>query len=279
MPRFSTICHWLVWTSLLAIITSCESPPRYNTTDRGLKWKLLSFTDSKQSLDSAQHYFVEYMISPLHGSDTLAYSFDQLVESGNDPLRTFLQTRSVGDRLELVTSFRDTLNAHLPYGDTLVYQIRIDRMRTKRQLEDRRLQELSTLDSLMRIDSVSSAYREVNGAYFRTIASGDTTTVRRGKEIVIHYQGRTLDGKVFDDSRRMAAPLRFVYGNEDQVLVGLEIALSQMHLHEKAEVILPSWLAFGSNGSADGRVLPFTSVIYEIEVLEVAKDDLPQITD
>ncbi|MGB6036782.1 MAG: FKBP-type peptidyl-prolyl cis-trans isomerase [Cryomorphaceae bacterium] len=239
----------------------------------------MSFTDNEQSLDSAQHYYVEYLISPLHRSDTLAYAFDQLVEPGDDPLRAFLQTRSVGDRLELVSSFRDTLNADLPYGDTLVYQLRIDRMRTKRQLEDSRLQELSTLDSLMRIDSVAAAYREMNGAYFQTITAGDTASVRRGKEIVIHYQGRTLDGKVFDDSRRMAAPLRFVYGNEDQVLEGLEIALSQMHLHEKAEVIIPSWLAFGSTGSADGRVLPYTSVIYEIEVFEVARDQLPQIAD
>jgi FKBP-type peptidyl-prolyl cis-trans isomerase len=66
--------------------------------------------------------------------------------------------------------------------------------------------------------------------------------------------------------------LRFVYGNEDQVLKGLEIALSQMHLHEKAEVILPSWLAFGSSGSADGRVSPFTTVVYQVEVLELAKN-------
>jgi hypothetical protein len=244
-----------------------------------VKWKLLSFTDKEQSLDSAQHYFIEYLISPIHGSDTLAYAFDQLVQRGDDPLRAFLQTRSVGDRLEMVTFFRDTLNSDLPYGDTLLYQLRIDRMRTKRQLEDSRLQELSRLDSLMRIDSVASAYREIDGAYFRNIALGDTASVRRGREIVIHYQGRTLDGQIFDDSRRMAAPLRFVYGNDDQVLVGLEIAISQMHLYEKAEVILPSWLAFGSTGSADGRVPPYTSVIYQVEVLELAKGELPQIAD
>ncbi|MFT4771232.1 MAG: hypothetical protein ACI9CP_000094 [Cryomorphaceae bacterium] len=272
MQRFSTICHWLVRTSLLLLFVSCETTPEYNTTAQGLQWKLLSFNDNKQSLDSAEHYFVEFLVCPLNSSDTLAYAYDQFLKRGNDPLRTFLQSRSVGDNLEMVTSLRDTLNADLPFGDTLVYQLRIDRMRTKRQLEDNRLQELLILDSLMRVDSVASAYREIEGAYFRTILKGDTARVLRGKEIVIHYQGRTLDGKVFDDSRRMAASLRFVYGNEDQVLKGLEIALSQMHLHEKAEVILPSWLAFGSSGSADGRVSTFTTVVYQVEVLELAKN-------
>ena len=279
MQRFSTICHWLVFTSLLLCIVSCQTTPAYNVTKRGLQWKLVSFTENDQSLDSAEHYFVEYMIRPFNSSDTLAYAYDHLLKRGDDPLRDFLQGRFVGDDLEILTALRDTLNAELPYQDTLVYRLRIDRMRTKRQLEDRRLQELTKLDSLIQIDSVASAFREMDGIYYRSIVAGDTTAVRRGKEIIIHYQGRRLDGKVFDDSRRMAAPLRFVYGNEDQVLKGLEIALSQMHLDEKAEFILPSWLAFGSTGSADGRVPPYSSVIYQVEVLAIAKDDLPQIAN
>lgn len=269
MQRYFTTWHWLAWTSFLMLVVSCDSPPEYNTTERGLAWKLISFADQGHSLDSAEQYVVEYSIHPRWGADTLAYVFDQLLITGDDPLRTFLQTRSVGDQLEIVSSFRDTLNTHLPYRDTLIYRLRIDRMRTKRQLEDSRKQELIKLDRLARLDSVLSAYREIGGAYFRTLSAGDTTRVRGGKEIVIHYRGRTLSGKVFDDSRRMAAPLRFIYGNEDQVLKGLDIALSQMHLREKAEIILPSWLAFGSNGSADGRVAPFTTVVYEVEVIEL----------
>ncbi|HKK40024.1 MAG TPA: FKBP-type peptidyl-prolyl cis-trans isomerase [Cryomorphaceae bacterium] len=272
MLRFFTICLWLVWTSLIFLIVSCEAPPPYNTTDQGVQWKLLSFSTKEQSLDSAEQYFVQVLVSLKGKSDTLAYAYDQLLMRGDDPLRVFLQTRAVGDSLEIVTAIRDTLNADLPFRDTLVYHLRIDRMRTLNQLEDSRLLELAILDTLIRRDSLSTAYREVNGSYFKTIAIGDTAKVVRGKEIVIHYQGRTLDGRVFDDSRRMAAPLRFVFGNEDQVLKGLEIALSQMHLHEKAEVILPSWLAFGASGSADGRVPPFTPVVYRIEVLELAKD-------
>jgi hypothetical protein len=224
MQRFSTICHWLVWTSLILSLFSCDAPPRYNTTDRGLQWKLLSFTDNEQSLDSAEQYFVEVLVSPLHSSDTLTYVYDQFLQKGDDPLRAFLQSRYVGDSLEMVTASRDILNANLPYPDTLMYHLRIDRMRTMRQMEDSRLQELISLDSLVQIDSVAAAYRETEGAYFRTILSGDTAKVRRGKEIVIHYQGRSLDGKVFDDSRRMSAPLRFVFGNEDQVLKGLDLA-------------------------------------------------------
>jgi FKBP-type peptidyl-prolyl cis-trans isomerase len=69
----------------------------------------------------------------------------------------------------------------------------------------------------------------------------------------------------------MVAPLRFVFGNEGQVLLGIEKALGVMRKGDYARVIIPSWNAFGNTGSADGRVLPYTPVIYEVEVLEVAQ--------
>jgi hypothetical protein len=272
MLRLSTIYPWFVWISASVFFASCESKPEYNTTADGLQWKLVSFTDSGQKLDSAEQYYVELLITDNAKSDTLFYKYNQLLKKGSDPLRNFLQTRSVGDSLYLQTSLRDTLNADLPFRDTLIYRLRIDRMRTAAQLEDRRLNELTELDSLVRTDSVLSAYREMDGVYFKTIQRPDTAKVVKGKEIVIHYQGRTLEGETFDDSRRMSAPLRFIYGNEGQVLPGIDLALSQMHLDEKAEVIMPSWHAFGSEGSADGRVPPFTTVVYRIEVIELSKE-------
>lgn len=249
----------------------CEEHPKYSSHDGGVKWKMLAFSDAQLSLDSAEQYFLEYIIHPLHTEDTLAFQFDQLIVKGNDPFRRFIQSRSVGDSLEILTCQKDTLNSHLPFKDTLLYRVRIDRMRTRSHLNNRRLQELVLLDSLIRQDSVRAYYREVEGGYYRSLHSDDTTQVRRGKEIVIHYQGRTIDGQVFDDSRRMSSPLRFVLGNEGQVLKGLEVALSQMRNNEVSEIILPSWLAFGSKGSADGRVSPFTPVVYTVEVLEVSK--------
>ena len=240
-------------------------------TQEGVQWKVLAFADEEQCLDSAEQYYLEYSIHPLHSACTLVYEYDQFLSRGKDPFRKFLQSRSVGDSLEIITFLKDTLNVQLPYRDTLLYRIRIDRMRTKAQLEDRRIQELTSLDLLARSDSVQKDYRELEGGYYRSMYSRDTTEVRKGKEIVIHYQGRTLDGRVFDDSRQMAAPMRFIYGNEDQVLKGVEIALAQMTKNELAEIILPSWLAFGSSGSADGRIPPYSTVIYQVEVLEVSK--------
>jgi FKBP-type peptidyl-prolyl cis-trans isomerase len=143
-------------------------------------------------------------------------------------------------------------------------------MRTQRQLEDARLIELSLLEAVIKTDSVQSNYREYKGVWMRTLTPGDTSLVREGREVVVHYQGRTTQGQVFDDSRIQEGPLRFVMGQEHQVIPGIEIGLERMHRGEVAELIIPSWLAFGGKGSVGGLVQPFSTVIYQVEVLELS---------
>lgn len=262
-----TIWLWLISISLL---TACEPAPEYNVSEQGYRWKLLSFSDRNQSVDSAEHVLLEGLILSGDEEDTLDYFYDEVLIEGEYPIYNFLSSRYVGDSLKIYSFRRDSLNDDLSWNDSLVYFLRIDRIRTPRELSRMQSLEMLKLDSLIRVDSVIENYSEFEGIYMRSLREGDTLSVEKGREIVIHYQGRTSAGRVFDDSRRMAAPLRFVYGNEGQVLKGLDIALSRMNRGDVYEIILPSWLAFGARGSADGRVEPFQTVIYRLEVLEVA---------
>jgi FKBP-type peptidyl-prolyl cis-trans isomerase len=252
----------------LALLTACTSREEYQVLPDGTQWKLLAFEDQHASLDTAALVFMEVFISQPNG-DTLDYFYDRGFEPANDSLYDFLRSRWVGDSLEIIRSKRDFLTAGLPEGNTLVYRLRVDRMRSEAELEDARYREMAFLDSVARTDSLRENFEEFQGVFLRTLTEGDTLSVRRGREIVIHYQGRFFNGRVFDDSKRMDSPLRFVFGDEGQVIKGLELALSEMHLREEVEVIIPSWLAFGSRGSAAGHVPPYTPVIYRIKVVEM----------
>lgn len=255
--------------SISFLVFSCGPNSEYRTTESGDQWKLVSFTDSKESLDSAAIVYMDGRILSKDRSDTFSTFINRPFFPESSPLWTVLSNRFSGDSLEYISATNDFIKKELHLQDTLVYQLRIDRIKTDSDLNDARQVELAVLDSIARSELVQKEFRELDGIFMNIKEAGDTTAIMEGREVVIHYRGTDLNGRVFDDSRRMDAPLRFVMGNENQVIEGLEIALYEMTKGDLATLIIPSWYAFGSKGSAGGHVPPYSTVIYTVEVLEV----------
>jgi FKBP-type peptidyl-prolyl cis-trans isomerase len=95
--------------------------------------------------------------------------------------------------------------------------------------------------------------------------------VEVGDTVTIHYEGRFFNGKIFDSTRRRNEAFQFVYGQKWQVIPGLEEAIGKMREGEKSMLIVPSSLAFGEQGNSSGLIPAFTSVVFELEVVEVKK--------
>ncbi len=99
----------------------------------------------------------------------------------------------------------------------------------------------------------------------------DTTTIRRGDVVTISYTGRRLqDGQVFDSTERNGAPLTFRYGDKDQVVNGLEVAIGLLREGQQADVVLPSEYAFGDRG-VEGVLEPYSPVFYTVRVEHVQR--------
>ena len=107
------------------------------------------------------------------------------------------------------------------------------------------------------------------GLYYIPLKRGTGPAVVPGKKLRIHYQGRFLNGYFIDDTYKRDEPLEFVFGTDFYVIDGLEEALLYMKEGGKALVIVPSDLGFGAMGSAGGLVPPYTTLIYELEVIKV----------
>lgn len=107
-----------------------------------------------------------------------------------------------------------------------------------------------------------------DGIYFKQIKKGKGELVKSGKTITIHYKGSFINLLEFDNTYK-TSDFTFTYGTPGQVIKGLEIALSGMKKGEKAKIIIPSQLAFGEEGSSTGIIQPFTTVIYELEIVNV----------
>lgn len=109
-----------------------------------------------------------------------------------------------------------------------------------------------------------------SGIYYLPVKEGSGPRVQRGDTVLLHYEGRFLDGKFFDSTVRRNQPFQLVYGTEWQVVKGLEEAIGLMREGERSVFIVPSGLAFGPTGSSTGIIPPYTSVIFEVEILKVS---------
>jgi peptidylprolyl isomerase len=108
-----------------------------------------------------------------------------------------------------------------------------------------------------------------SGLYYLCLKEGSGKRIEKGDTVTLNYEGRFLNGKFFDSTVRRKQPFQFVYGTEWQVVKGLEEAIGMMREGEKSLFILPSDLAFGTEGSSTGIIPPFTSLIFEVEILAV----------
>jgi FKBP-type peptidyl-prolyl cis-trans isomerase len=108
-----------------------------------------------------------------------------------------------------------------------------------------------------------------SGLYSLILKKGNGKKVAVGDTIVVHYEGRFLNGKFFDSTKKRNEAFQFVYGQQWQVIKGMEEAIATMHEGERSLFILPSDVAFGDKGSSTGIIPPFTSLIFEVELISV----------
>jgi FKBP-type peptidyl-prolyl cis-trans isomerase FklB len=105
-----------------------------------------------------------------------------------------------------------------------------------------------------------------SGLQYKVIKEGkgaipsDTTTVK------VNYEGRTIDGKVFESSYKNNGPVTI---KPKQFIPGWTEALTHMPEGSVWEVYIPQELGYKERQA--GSIKPFSTLIFKIELLKVGK--------
>lgn len=109
----------------------------------------------------------------------------------------------------------------------------------------------------------------ISGIYYQELQKGKGKRPVKGNAVFIHYRAYFINGKEFDNTYGMDEPFVFNLGDPDQVIEGIETGLQLMRKKGKARFVIPSQLAFGEKGSSTGIVPPFSTLIYEVELINI----------
>ncbi len=91
-------------------------------------------------------------------------------------------------------------------------------------------------------------------------------TPRLGQEVIVHYDGRLLNGTPFDSSRQRGAPYTYRLGS-GAVIQGWDDALLTMKKGEKRTLLIPYWLGYGIAGRPP-VIPPRATLVFDLELLD-----------
>jgi len=133
-------------------------------------------------------------------------------------------------------------------------------------IEESRISEEGSINDYILQNNIKVKPTE-DGLYFMKKVSGTGKPIKVGSTVSVHYTGKLLDGSVFDSSIEYGSPIEVTVG-EGQVIPGWEKALLMMRGGDKATVLIPSRLAYGSRGSSY-VIPPYAPLVFDMEIVSV----------
>lgn len=107
-----------------------------------------------------------------------------------------------------------------------------------------------------------------SGLQYKVLTKGTGEVPQLTDRVKVHYEGRLIDGTVFDASKKHGTePATF---RPDQVIKGWTEALTMMPVGSKWQLYIPYELAYGERG-AGNDIKPFSTLIFDVELVGIEK--------
>lgn len=104
-----------------------------------------------------------------------------------------------------------------------------------------------------------------SGVQYKVIKMGNGPIPKDTSMVSVNYEGRTIDGKVFDSSYKRNQPLKL---RANQVIKGWTEALVHMPVGSAWEIYIPQDMAYGDRQQGND-IKPFSTLIFKIELLGI----------
>ena len=107
-----------------------------------------------------------------------------------------------------------------------------------------------------------------SGLQYKVLVKGDGEVPLENQKVQVNYEGRLIDGTVFDASSKHGdKPAELT---PTQVIKGWTEALTMMPVGSKWQLYIPYYLAYGERGAGD-QIKPYSALIFDVELVGIVK--------
>lgn len=104
-----------------------------------------------------------------------------------------------------------------------------------------------------------------SGLQYKILKAGNGPKPKASDTVKCHYEGRLINGTIFDSSYKRNEPAEFPVSG---VIAGWVEALQLMPVGSKWQLYIPSELAYGSHGAGQS-IGPNETLIFDVELLAI----------
>lgn len=287
---------------IVSVFSSCTNSTfkGYTETDTGLFYKLQVIGDGKRKPTFGD--FLQLRITYKTAKDSIFLDSHSINETGmvilpfnhssfKGSFEEGLNRMNEGDSVSFVVDaynlfqkfFRSELPVFLNNGDVVKMDVKLNRILNSKEyaekvseyeniVDDLDIEEQRKMQTYLDTNQVHFSFFK-NGMYYMPLNQGTGENAVKGDIVKINYKGSFLDGRQIESTYDRGQPMEFKLGEQGQVLKGIELAISLLNQGAKAKFIIPSQLAFGEKGSSTGIIPPYSTLVYEIELLNINKNN------
>lgn len=215
-----------------------------------LLWPFMLFTQSLNNHIDSISFAIGKDVGENLVKTGVELDIDKIYEGLKEAMtQSELGTLSESEMTRLMTSFRNEAQA-------ILNQENKNKAMEEKQKGSAFLAENAKNDDVVVLPS---------GLQYKVLTPGDGESPTVSSSVTVHYEGKLINGNVFDSSYKRGAPATF---GVNQVISGWTEALQIMKPGAKWQLFIPSDLAYGDRGA--GRdIPPGSTLIFDVELISV----------
>ncbi len=240
--------------------------------------------DTAQYMDDFMRGFQEFANAPKNdklkayyvGMQIADQVLNQMMPQANKQI-TDKNDSSFVNTAEFLRGFIESVNNKSPYSADSAMNVASRQMDfyhaqlMEKKYGDNRIAGEKFLAENAKKDSVVTL---PSGLQYKILTAGTGEKPGENSKVEVNYEGRLIDGTVFDSSYKRNKTQEF---SVNGVVPGFAEALKLMPVGSTWEIYLPYDLAYGARENRNSPIKPFSALIFKVELVSIKAAPQPKV--